>query len=417
MTDNKKLKRGDMQQLIVRILTILALAMPAVPAAAQNLFRPVAEVNERVVTAWELDQRTRMLELFGNPADPRAEALEALIDERLQLQEADRLGITATEEEIVAGEEEFAQRAELSREEFIQRLGQAGVAAETFRDFVRAGVLWRMVVRETLAPQSNVAPADVQQSLTEARGPQTTVRALLSEIIMPADTPRRAAMAQQIADEVSGISTFDGFAAAARQYSASQSRERSGRIDWLPLSNLPPQLAQQLLTLEPGDVTQPIQLPNALAIFQLRALEETNTAIPRAEALDYAVYLIPGGRSAEALEQAARLRAEVQTCDDLYEVARTRPEGALARETRALSEIPADVALELARLDAGEISTRLTTPDGQALRFAMLCERIFDADAEITAEQVQRGLLNQQTAGRSEARMAELRANAHIVTE
>ena len=88
------------------------------PALSQNLFAPVAKVNDRVVTAYELDQRARMVTLFRSPGDPKELALKALIDERLQLQEGKRMGLSVTPEEVTEGMTEFAARANLTVEEF-----------------------------------------------------------------------------------------------------------------------------------------------------------------------------------------------------------------------------------------------------------------------------------------------------------
>ena len=53
-------------------------------------------------------------------------------------------------------------------------------------------------------------------------------------------------------------------------------------------------------------MTQPISLPNAVALFQLRDIEEVDAPDPDYSAIEYARYFIPGGRSEAALNQAAR---------------------------------------------------------------------------------------------------------------
>ncbi|KKL80243.1 hypothetical protein LCGC14_2006710 [marine sediment metagenome] len=64
-------------------LSLTPLVWP-VAAGAQNLFAPVARVNDRVITAYEREQRARLVTLFRTPGDPRELALKALIDERLE---------------------------------------------------------------------------------------------------------------------------------------------------------------------------------------------------------------------------------------------------------------------------------------------------------------------------------------------
>ncbi len=44
----------------------------------------------------------------------------------------------------------------------------------------------------------------------------------------------------------------------------------------MPLTNLPPLIAPFVLGLAPGEVSDPVQIPNGVALFQLRGVEETN---------------------------------------------------------------------------------------------------------------------------------------------
>lgn len=285
---------------------------------------------------------------------------------------------------------------------------------ETFRDFVAAGLAWRSVVRARFGGRVTISEADVDRALAQAAQGEAATRVLLSELIIP--TERDPDGAAALADRLSrDIRTFEGFAAAAREYSASGSRERGGRIDWMPLSNLPPAIRPLILTLGPGEVSEPVPIPNAIALFQLRALEE-GEAVPVAQSIDYAEFLIPGGQAPAARAEAARVRARVDGCDDLYAVAKGLPPERLLRETRPQGQIPADVALELSRLDPGESSTALMR--GNALVFLMLCARTpLAEDAEApTRDEVRTRLLNERLNGYSENYLAELRADAIIRT-
>jgi peptidyl-prolyl cis-trans isomerase SurA len=68
--------------------TILALGLSAalcVPAMAQNLFKPVAQVNDSVITEFEVGQRVRFLQVLNAPGATRDAALNALIEDRLRI--------------------------------------------------------------------------------------------------------------------------------------------------------------------------------------------------------------------------------------------------------------------------------------------------------------------------------------------
>lgn len=396
------------------ILAVLAaaIALAAPPLAAQNLFAPVAKVNERVVTVFEVDQRARMLELFNTPGDLQTLALEALIDERLQIAEARQLGISVSQEQLQEGMEEFASRANLTRQEFVQALGGAGVDVTTFEDFVRAGIAWREVVRQRFGGRVDIADSVIARAVDGP--PPTELRFLLSEIILPANNPENVARTQELLPRLTDIRSQSEFSAAAQEYSAAPTRDRGGRIDWMAASDLPPPLRQQLTAMSPGEVTQPLNLPNAVALFQLRDIDEVR-ATGTVRELEYAMLHLPGGRSPEALAEAARIDARVDTCDDLYAVASGLPADRLQRRSQAPAQVPTDIALELAQLDENEVSTGLTRADGQTLVFLMLCRRSYFREDAPDAQTVRERLVNQQVSRRADNYLAELRANATIV--
>lgn len=402
---------------LLRLCALLLAGLAATPdrAVAQGLFAPAAQVGDRVVTAFEVDQRARMLQLFRAPGDPREEALTALVDERLQLAEAARMGLTVPDEELTEGMEEFAGRANLDRAQFVSTLSEAGIDVATFEDFVRAGILWRQVVRTRFGDRADISADEIEREVTGK--PPADLRFLLSEIILPANNPEAAAEAEARAPQITAIDTFPAFADAARRYSASPSRDQGGTLDWLEAANLPPPIRAAVAGLSPGDVAGPIPLPNALAFFQLRDREEVASE-GEVETLDYAAFYLPGGRGPGTLAEAARIRARVQSCDDLYSVAEGLPPGRLQRETLPPAQVPADVALELAKLDRGEVSTALTRAGGETLVVLMLCERSYaDPEAEIDREAIRRELVNRRVSRLAENYLAELRANATIVTE
>ncbi|NOX74383.1 MAG: peptidylprolyl isomerase, partial [Alphaproteobacteria bacterium] len=170
------------------ILSALILAaLPAnVPASAtaQNLYAPVIEINNSAVTRFEVEQRAAMLRLIGTIGDVEKQALKDLIDDRLKLQAGRAMGLGVTAEETTAGMAEFAQRANLTSEQFVEELGKAGVYAETFVDFVDAGLLWRKVIQFRFQSKAFITEAELDTAM--ALGTTAlSASVLLSEIVVP----------------------------------------------------------------------------------------------------------------------------------------------------------------------------------------------------------------------------------------
>lgn len=379
MTGATPLRRTEQtDRTTMRITPFLPAALLAATAfgsvvQAQSSFAPVVIVNNHAITGYELDQRILFLRILGAPGDVEAEARSGLIDDRLRLDAAAGAGIKVTEQQIAGGMEEFAGRANLTTEQFLQAIGQAGVAPETFRDFVRAGLVWREVVRVKFGPKAVISSADVARAVSVPAQRGAGPRVLISEILIPY-TPGTLTEKKMLAEELVGSIRSEGeFARAARAYSAAPSRVQGGQIGAIPLTNLPPQIRQVVTQMGAGQISAPVQLGNAIAIIRMRGSNEGGEIGPGDISVEYAQFLIPGGRSAEALAEAARIRGEVDTCDDLYRVAKGLPAGQLTRETRRQTALAGDIAREIAVLDDNEVSTGLTR--GNALVFLMLCNR------------------------------------------
>jgi peptidyl-prolyl cis-trans isomerase SurA len=366
---------------------LAAVAAYALPALAQsNRFAPVFIVNDNAVTGYELEQRLRFLKILGAAGDIESEAREGLIEDRLRVAAAASAGIKLTDQQIAAGMEEFAGRANLSTEQFLKVIEQAGVAPETFRDFVRSGIAWREVVRAKFGPTVAISPAEIDRATSIAARRGEGPRVLISEILIPV-TPGTRIDKQLLAEDLVGKIRSEGeFARAARAYSAAPSRIQGGQIGWIPLTNLPPQVRQIAVQMQPGQVSPPVPVAGALAIIRMRGANQGGEIKQGDVSVDYAQLLIPGGRSPEALAEAARIRGEVDTCDDLYRVAKGLPADQLTRETRRESQLPADLAREIATLDDNEASTAVTR--GNALVFLMLCRRTATQSADAATLEV-----------------------------
>jgi peptidyl-prolyl cis-trans isomerase SurA len=397
-------------------LTVLAaLGLTAAPLKAQNLFAPVIYVNDSAITRYELQQRARMLTLFRAPGDPRELARQQLIEERVKLEAATGMGISVSEEAVRDGMEEFAGRAGMNAEELIAALAQAGVSAQSLGEFVRAGITWREVTGARFAGRVSVSQEEIDRA-TRALAGGSSVRVLLSEIILPVVSVEDAEAKQQLAQRIATAQSESAFASFAREHSAAPTARRGGRLDWQALSDLPPPVRQVVLGLAPGEVSEPLPVDRGLALIYMRDVQEGAVTEPEFSAIEYAAYYIPGGRSEQALARAAQVRAEVDTCDDLYGVAQGQPENVLERGSKAPEDIPADIAAELALLDPGESSTRITRANGQTLVFLMLCGRTPALDDEQPSVEDLAGFIrNQRIQSLADGYLQQLMAEARIV--
>ncbi len=374
----------------------------AAQTSGKAAFAPVKYVNNQAITGYELSQRMGLLDLLGFNGDLRGEAMTGLIDDRLRNSAARNMGISLTAEQVMGGMEEFAARGSLDAAGFITAIGEQGIAPETFRDFVSAGLIWRQVISARYGDSFTVSEAAIDRALSNLNVAEANT-VTLAEIILDASGDKRnqaLALARDLQiDFIKGRS----FSEAARAVSVGTSARAGGALPSKRLSELPKDIAILVRTLGPSQVSKPIILDDRLYMYQLIEGSTEPVAQTGSKVIDYAQITMAGGAA-----KFADLRRSVDDCDDLYTYAAKNSGVAVTRGTG----LPAGFAGTLQLLDAGEISVPVATSAGAVA--VMLCARGLDPDQTASRDEVGVILKNQRLAALAEVYLSELRAEALI---
>ncbi len=218
----------------------------APPSSAQSTFSVAARVNDDIVTTYEIQQRRRFLTLLNAPAEVIGQVRETLVNERLQNQAAERFGVAASPEEIEGGVAEFAARVNMGPEQFINALGQNGVAPQTLRDFVTAGINWRNVVRARFGPSAQVTEDEIDRAIARESGSAGPDVAAVDYATIPIVGGRNAdalARAQGLRNRVDTCDDLYGV------------RPDGFERQVLPPSEIPEDIASALSRLDPDEMS------------------------------------------------------------------------------------------------------------------------------------------------------------------
>lgn len=133
------------------------------PAAAQQV---VARVNGEPITAVDLAQRIRLLQISGTKSAGRQEVLDELIDEALKLQTARRYRIEISDAEVDQTVSTMASRMRVNSEQFARALGSAGVSIGALKRKLRADLAWSNIVRGKFQASLQIREKDVVAALS-----------------------------------------------------------------------------------------------------------------------------------------------------------------------------------------------------------------------------------------------------------
>ena len=377
-------------------------------AQAQGLFDPVISVNRAAITAYELEQREQFLEILQRSSGMAQRARDDLIEDRLKMAAADRSGIKLSGAQLLSAMNEFAANANLELEQLLETLAQSGVDEQTYRDFIMVGVTWRELIRARFAARSAPSEAEIDRALASAAA-QGGVKVLLTEIVLPAGSAEELNSARQTAERLGRISSTADFSEQARRLSVAQSRVNGGRLEWANMSDLPDGLRPIISGLRPGQITTPLEVPNAVVMFQLRDVAETTAQSPEISAIEYAHLKGP----ADAVKAATQM---ADTCDDFYGAAKDDPSLSLTIRSESPDQMSQALSLRLMGLDKNEIDEMpAAAAAGDHAEIVMLCARVYAALEDVSRGQVADNLRSARISSLADGFLAELRASADIV--
>ncbi len=252
-------------------------------ALAQTPFRPVATVNKSLITAYDVDQRARILVALGaegTPAELGSVALDQLIEDRLKLEAATNAGFDATPEVVAEGLAQVSERLGVSAEEFQRRMNDAGISDQALEDLVTGQMLWRDVVRTRFLGRIELGEAQIDEELALRAPGAGGTRYRFQEIGLPLSVQGRTpAETRALADELyRELSAGGDFTAAVRTYSRARSAEVDGDVGWVSAADLPPVLLRQVIDLPEGSVLPPQPVEQGITLLKLVAREDVAQA-------------------------------------------------------------------------------------------------------------------------------------------
>lgn len=404
-----------MRNVVIAALT--GLVLWAGTAQAQNPYSAAFIVNEKAITYFDIEQRERLLEALGARSGIRELAIEQLTAERLQIYAAELIGLELSEGVLEQGIEEFAARRQLTGEQVTAGLSERGISQGSFEEFVFSGMIWREVVRARFRARATPTESDLDAALDfSSRAIQESVE--IQEIAIPfsdSSEEEARALAKRLSRDLNRGASFSN---AVSRYSRADSARNAGRLGWVSAANLPPQIAGQVLALQPGEVTAPIELPQGIMLVKLLNIrEELRTEEENQDlTLVYSQLIMPLSSNAPeeavtaATQQAETLVRQVRFCTDIDNKAEEFGIGSGRSEPTPANAVPGEISSVIATMDTGDIEIQR---DSRGVVIVMLCSRSDESSPE-ERELLRRRIFSQRMASFGQGYLQELLSDAVI---
>ncbi|MBP6261241.1 MAG: SurA N-terminal domain-containing protein, partial [Chromatiaceae bacterium] len=241
------------------LLLSLVVGPPVAQAATlEELDSIVAVVNKDVIVRSELEREIVLalpeMREKGAEMPARAElerkVLERMIEKRLQMQEAQRVGIKVEDGALTQAMEGIAQRNNLTLEELQTALGASGIRFEDFREDTRAQMIMSQLQAREVIKNITVTDPEIKRFLareSDSLIERTDVR--LSHILVAVPETASGEEQEQARKKaqaiVAKLRAGADFGQLARAESQGQQTQEGGDLGWFTMADVP-SLAQEV---------------------------------------------------------------------------------------------------------------------------------------------------------------------------
>ena len=267
----------------VLMLAALLLAPALAPAAKMEVIdRIVAVINDSVIMQSELDERVdevlRNLATEGARRPPleiiRQQVLERMVEESLQLELAERMGIRVDDTSLNEALTGIARQNNFTLEQFAEQVRAEGMDWASFREQIRNELMINQVRQRQVAQRIRITDLEVDRFLASELGKQLFESEFrLGHILIQLPdgaSPQQIAEAQDEADSIiAQLEKGEDFSELAVRHSDDSYALKGGDLGWRPAAQWPALFSEAVVSLQPGELAGPLRSGNGFHILKM----------------------------------------------------------------------------------------------------------------------------------------------------
>ncbi|MGJ8559075.1 MAG: peptidylprolyl isomerase [Litorimonas sp.] len=377
-----------------------------------------AVVNSDIITSHDLRQRVLfMLATTGVERNEETliriqnQALRNLVDEHLQMQEAEKFELTIDDAEVNQNVGRLIGRNGLEPQEVVQRLADVGVSIDTLRDQVRSEIAWQRIVNGLFGQRIRISDTVIDETLNRISATADEPSYRMAEIYIEAseDIGGPNGALEGAKAMISQLGQGAPFALLAQQFSSASSAASGGDMGFVKAGDVRPEIAAVIPELDDGEVSEPIIVPGGVYVVAIieRQISENDTLYKLAQ------FTATADDFETASARLETLRESVTGCDSLKALADENDDiSTVSMGELKASEMGEAMVGMLVDTGVGEMSAPLERPTGAS--GIVVCERELTGTQIPTRDAIEDRLMDTQLAQASRRHLRDLRRKAAI---
>ena len=389
----------------------------SVTLKSQDIQAIAVIVNDEVISRYDVNQRVRLiLVTSGIPSTEEnikrieEQAIKALIDEKIQIQEAIKLEVPDSPNEINLMLDNIARSNQTTAEGILESITSQGVNSETLLNQIKSELLWNKIVRGRFGSYINISDEEVDIIYDRTIQNINNSQYDISEIFIGFEDENEEREARDLTQRLTEqLKNNIPFEPVAQQFSQASSSGQGGFIGWVSEGQLDPEILSSIKDLEIGEVSEPIKTVNGYFIIKINGKSEEGGKNPMKNQYD----LISVSFNIEDKIIAEEFSNDFVSCkrlDTLLENYNEKEVNVIGK--RLLQELPNELHKELLEKNAGNaLSPRFSEKN---IDIILICDRKDDIGIQVNREVIEDNIYSQKMGMMSRRHLRDLRRDAVI---
>ena len=374
-------------------------------------------VNDEVISRYDVNQRVRLILVTSGipPTEENLKRIEtqsvkALINERIQLQEASKLEVPESQEEIQLMLDRIARGNQTTSEGIIENITSQGVKVDTLISQIKSELLWNKIVRGRFGSYINISDDEINIVYDRTIESINKIQYDISEIFIGFEDEREEKESKELADKlVEQLKNDIAFEPVAQQFSQAPSSGQGGRIGWVSEGQLDQEIITGIENLLSSSISKPIKTVNGYYIIKVNGRSEEGGKNPMKNQYNLTSVTF----SKEDKDSANDFSENFVSCKRLESLLEDYNEKEInVIGDRLLQELPTELHDELLKKDAGDtLSPRLSE---ETIDIILICDRKDDIGVQVNKNTIEDNIYSQKLGMMSRRHLRDLRRDAVI---
>jgi peptidyl-prolyl cis-trans isomerase SurA len=390
--------------------------------------RIAAVVNDEVVSVADVRSRLRMVMLSSNfPDSPETrqrisgQVLRSIVDEKLQMQEAKRQNVTATDDEVNKAILQIERQNNMQPGQLDGVLKARGIERGALVDQLTASIVWAKLVRRAFAQTTAISDEEIDDALKRLKETINEPQSRVAEIFLAVDNPQQEDEIRRLAERlIEQMKRGARFSAVAQQFSQSATAAVGGDLGWLRSEQLAADLGKAMAQMRPGELSPPIRTGAGyylLLVLDRRAGRSGPSAEDTMLHLVQVVFPLPPqaneAQRRAALVEAQNTRNTAKNCAEMLKIGKEKGSAQLSSEGRLrIGQIAPAVRTIVSGLQVGQASQPIVQKNGVGV--LMICDKAAPDSTLPSREEVTDQLARQRAENLARRYMRDLRRAAFV---